>query len=110
MRLRFWNWNHEKSHFGGSLYAMTDPFYALLIRENLTEKVEVWVKSARIRFLRPGRGRVYSDFHLSEEQLTQINYEISQTGKSEPSFTIEVKNVEEKTVALVEQVVFVKKK
>jgi len=110
MKLRFWNWNHEKSHFGGSLYSMTDPFYALLIRENLPEKVVVWVKSAQIRFVRPGRGSVLAEFHLSEETLEKIHRDLMERGKAEPSFQIEVKDLDGKTVALVEQVVSVKKK
>lgn len=110
MSLRFWNWNHEKSHFGGSLYAMTDPFYALLISESLSFKVEVWVKSASIRFLRPGRGRVQSHFHLSDEKLEKIQRDLNEQGKSEPQFQIEVKSSEGKLVAVVEQVVYVKRK
>jgi hypothetical protein len=27
MKLRFWNANYVGTHFGGSLFAMTDPFY-----------------------------------------------------------------------------------
>jgi len=35
MKLRFWNANYVGTHFGGSLYAMTDPFYMLMLIENL---------------------------------------------------------------------------
>ena len=30
MKLRFWNVNYVGTHFGGSLFAMTDPFYMLM--------------------------------------------------------------------------------
>jgi len=110
MVLRFWNRNHERAHFGGSLYAMTDPFYALLIKENLSETVEVWVKSAAIRFLRPGRGRVQAVFHLKEQELKKIEEELIQKGKSEPQFQIEITNTEGKQVAAVDQVVHIKRK
>lgn len=29
MKLTFWNRNYVKTHFGGSLYAMCDPFFFL---------------------------------------------------------------------------------
>ena len=31
MKLQFWNKNYVGTHFGGSLYSMTDPFYMLLL-------------------------------------------------------------------------------
>lgn len=110
MGLRFWNWNHERSHFGGSLYAMTDPFYALLIRENLEENVQVWVKSAKIRFRRPGRGKVQAVFELKIEQLEKIKAELGQQSKSEPEFQIEVRDSNRKIVAEVSQIVHVSRR
>ena len=38
MKLRLYNRNFVFSHFGGSLYAMADPFYMFILMENLGEK------------------------------------------------------------------------
>jgi hypothetical protein len=57
MKLRFWNSNYVGTHFGGSLYAMTDPFYMLMLIENLGHDYIVWDKSASVRFRQPGRAR-----------------------------------------------------
>lgn len=35
MKLTFWNRNYVGTQFGGSLYAMTDPFFMLILIENL---------------------------------------------------------------------------
>ena len=35
MRLGLLNRNYMGTHFGGSLFAMTDPFFALLVMHNL---------------------------------------------------------------------------
>lgn len=110
MGLRFWNWNHERSHFGGSLYAMTDPFYALLIREHLEEKVEVWVKSATVHFKRPGRGTVTARFELSHSKLQEVRLALEHSRKAEPSFKIEIRDESDKVVAEVEQVVYVRRR
>src|SRR5262245_46237940 len=72
MNLRFWNANYVGTHYGGSLYSMTDPFYMLMLIESLGHEYIVWDKSACIRFKRPGRGRVRAAFRLSEEQLQDI--------------------------------------
>ncbi len=35
LRMRPWNRNYVGTHFGGSLFAMTDPFWMLLTMQNL---------------------------------------------------------------------------
>ena len=52
--------------FGGSLYAMTDPFFALMVMHNLSSDYVVWDKSASIDFLAPAR--------LGLKGLDQVNY------------------------------------
>lgn len=110
MKLRLWNKNHERAHFGGSLYAMTDPFYALLIQENLPPGHEVWVKSADIQFKRPGRGRVEAHFQLSDTELDRIKNQLENDHKAEPQFSIRVQNESGETVAEVKQTVHVRRR
>lgn len=50
MRLLVFNRNYVGTHYGGSLYSMTDPFYMLMLIENLGREYIVWDKSACIRF------------------------------------------------------------
>jgi len=50
MKLTFWNRNYVGTHFGGSLYAMCDPFFFFLLMENLGMKYIVWDKGASISF------------------------------------------------------------
>ena len=66
MNLHFWNANFVGTHYGGSLYSMTDPFYMLMLIENLGRDYIVWDKSANIRFRKPGNGRVVARFRLSD--------------------------------------------
>ncbi len=56
MKLRWYNRNYVSTHFGGSLYAMTDPFYMLMLINILGEGYAVWDKAAHIDFVSPGRG------------------------------------------------------
>src|SRR4051794_22615854 len=55
MKLRRWNANYVGTHYGGSLYSMTDPFLMLMLIENLGPDFTVWDKAASIRFRSPGR-------------------------------------------------------
>src|ERR1700692_697368 len=69
MKLRFWNANYVGTHFGGSLFAITDAFYMLMLMANLGEAYIVWDKAATIRYRRPGKGTVRAEFRLSESQI-----------------------------------------
>lgn len=72
MKLRWYNANYVGTHFGGSIYAMTDPFYMLMYMRNLGPGYVMWDKAARIDFLKPGRGRLTAEFHLSDEDLAHV--------------------------------------
>jgi hypothetical protein len=58
MKLRFWNANDVGTHFGGSLFAMTDAFYMLILMRHLGSDYVVWDKAASIGYRKPGRGTV----------------------------------------------------
>ncbi|MBM3346723.1 MAG: DUF4442 domain-containing protein [Betaproteobacteria bacterium] len=49
------NRNYIGTHFGGSLYAMTDPFYMLMLMRLLGRDYAVAHAGARIEFLAPAR-------------------------------------------------------
>jgi len=110
MKLRFYNRNYVGTHYGGSLYSMTDPFYMLMLIENLGCDYVVWDKTASIRFRRPGKGRVTAEFRITEQQLENIRQQLQMAERIEPTFIVEVKDESGEVVTVVEKVVQVKKK
>ncbi len=66
------NRNIVGTHFGGSLYAMVDPFYMLILLHHLGTKYIVWDKAATINFLAPGRSTVYADIRLDAAEIEEI--------------------------------------
>jgi acyl-coenzyme A thioesterase PaaI-like protein len=72
MRLRSWNRNFFGTHFGGSLFAMTDPFWVLLLFNQLKGEHVVWDRAGEIEFVAPGRGTVYAEFRLTDEHVTEV--------------------------------------
>jgi hypothetical protein len=62
MKLRFWNANYVGTHFGGSLFAMTDAFYMLMLIANLDSDYVVWDKAATIRYRKPGKAQCTWNF------------------------------------------------
>lgn len=110
MRLRFWNRNYVGTHYGGSLYSMTDPFYMLMLMENLGREYIVWDKAATIRFRKPGKGTVRAQFRLSQEQLDDIRDRLTTQEKYEPTFPVEVRDEAGELVAEVEKVIYIRRK
>ncbi|MGO9516852.1 MAG: DUF4442 domain-containing protein [Candidatus Korobacteraceae bacterium] len=110
MKLRPWNRNYVGTHYGGSLYSMTDPFYMLMLMENLGRDYIVWDKAASIRFRKPGRGKVQAEFRLSDAQLGDIRDKLAAQEKYEPTFLVEVKDETGEVVAEVQKILHVRKK
>jgi acyl-coenzyme A thioesterase PaaI-like protein len=110
MKLRFWNANYVGTHFGGSLFAMTDPFYMLMLMANLGRDYIVWDKAATIRYRKPGKGTVRAEFRLSGSQIDDIREKLKTLPKYEPVFTVEVKDGAGVVIAEVEKVIHVRKK
>jgi len=72
MKDRFFNRNYVGTHFGGSLYAMTDPFYMLMLIQILGPGYIVWDKAAAIKFVKPGTGTVTAQFHVKKALIEEI--------------------------------------
>jgi len=110
MKLRFWNANYVGTHFGGSLFAMTDPFYMLMLMANLGTDYIVWDKAATIRYRKPGKGTVRAEFRLSDSQIEDIREKLKTLPKYEPEFSVEVKDEAGVVIAEVEKLLHVRKK
>jgi acyl-coenzyme A thioesterase PaaI-like protein len=109
MRLRFWNKTGVGTHFGGSLYAMCDPFFMLILIRTLGPDYLVWDKAASIRFKKPGKGTVTATFQVPRERVDEIRAEADLHGKSEPQFQAVVRDVDDNVIAEVDKFLLVRK-
>jgi len=110
MRLRWWNANYVGTHFGGSLFAMTDAFYMLMLMANLGRDYIVWDKAATIRYKKPGRGTVRAEFRLSDSQIEDVRERLETLPKYEPVFAVEVRDSSGLVIAEVEKLLHVRRK
>ena len=110
MKLRWWNANYVGTHFGGSLFAMTDAFYMLMLMANLGRDYIVWDKAASIRYRKPGRSTVRAEFRLTDAQLEDIREKLKTLPKYEPTFAVEVKDEQGTLIAEVQKLLHVKRK
>lgn len=110
LKLRFWNRNLYGTAFGGSLYSMADPFYAIICAECLGKDYIVWDKSARIEYVSPGDTDVHALFEIPLQRIEQIREELETLGKNTYHFATEIRNVKGQIVARVEKEVYLRKK
>jgi|ERR1700728_2583341 Domain of unknown function (DUF4442) len=67
MKLRFWNANYVGTHL--SLFAITDPFYMLMLMANLGCDSIVWDTSASIRYRKTQKGTVRARIPLDRRAI-----------------------------------------
>jgi len=105
------NRNAVGTHFGGSLYAMTDPFFMIMLLHNLGADYLVWDKSGSIEYVAPGRGIVHARFQLSEGRIAEIRAQAAAGEKVLPEFQVEVRHAnDDSLVALVRKTLYVRLK
>jgi acyl-coenzyme A thioesterase PaaI-like protein len=110
LRMRLLNRNYVGTHFGGSLFSMTDPFFMILMMKNLGPEYLVWDKQGTVRFLKPARGTVTARFHMPEERVAEARRATAGGEKFEPVFHVDIVDESGVTVADVEKTLYIRKK
>lgn len=110
LRKHWYNGNYVGTHFGGSLFAMTDPYWMILVLECLGRDYIVWDKAAEIEFVAPGRGDVFADFLVEESALEEIRAATANGEKYLRWFPVEVKNAAGEIIARVRKQLYVRRK
>ena len=110
LRLRWWNRNYVGTHFGGSLFAMTDPFWMILVLQSLGGDYIVWDRAGEIEFRKPGRGTVRAEFRLEEAALQELRDAARDGGKTLRWFECVVVDAAGETVAQVRKQLYVRRK
>lgn len=110
MRQTWFNKNINGTHFGGSLYSMCDPFYVFAAHAVFKKDYILWDKSACIKYVRPGKGKVKGVFEIPMERLHEMKAEVDEKGKMLYTFETVITDEQDKVVAEIEKTIYVKKK
>ena len=85
--------NLGNSIFGGTIFSATDPFYALLFGQILRHKgykITVWLKSAQIQYIKPGRTDLYYTILIDQPMIDEAERILKQEGKFIKAYPIEI--------------------
>jgi acyl-coenzyme A thioesterase PaaI-like protein len=110
LRLRWYNRNYVRTHFGGSLFSMTDPFWMILMLQRLGPDYLVWDQAGEIRFLKPGKGTVAAEFRLDDAVVDEIRAAAAGGEKVLRWFEVDVRNEAGEAVASVRKQLYVRRK
>ena len=110
LRMKLLNRNYVGTHFGGSLFAMTDPFFMIMMMKNLGPGYLVWDKAGTVRFLKPARGTVTARFTMPEERIAEARERTAGGEKHEPQFRVEIVDEQGVVVADVEKTLYIRRK
>lgn len=105
------NKNYNGSIFGGTIFAATDPFYALLFDQILQRKgfkVRVWLKSASIQYLKPGRGDLFFTIVVTDQMISDAVEALTSIGKFVKAYPMEIKNKQGEVCATIMNEVYVR--
>jgi acyl-coenzyme A thioesterase PaaI-like protein len=102
--------NYVGTLFGGSLFAMTDPFFMIMTMKNLGDKYIVWDKRGEIEFVSPGKATVFGEFQINDADLEDIRENVAKCGKYLKWFEVELKTAEGILVAVVKKQIYFRAK
>jgi len=109
-RLGRLNRNFFGTQFGGSLYAMTDPFFALMMLHNLGPDYVVWDKAGAIRFVEPARGDAFAFFKLTKAAVDRARRATADGARHEPEFHVRVVDGAGSVVAEVDKTLYIRRR
>ncbi|MFJ9371049.1 DUF4442 domain-containing protein [Nocardia sp. NPDC101769] len=108
-RVSWWNSNHNRAAFGGTLSAMTDPFFGLMAVQQLGADYVVWNTTASIEFLKAGRGTVTATMQLTADEIDAIRGATADGGKSVTPHSTEIVASDGSVIARAQQQLYVRR-
>lgn len=109
-KLHWYNKNFVGTHFGGTLFAMTDAFYMLMLIHNLGKNYVVWDKSATIHFKKPGRGTAFATFLFTEKEIEDIRSQADSQEKYIFEKSVDVIDENNIVIASITKTIYVRRK
>jgi acyl-coenzyme A thioesterase PaaI-like protein len=105
------NMNYVGTHFGGSLFSMTDPFFMAMLSNILGRDYVVWDKASSIDFIRPGKGTVRAVMNITDTMLEAIRDNTPNEGdKYLPVWPVEIRDSGGDIVARIDKTIYIRRR
>ncbi|MHC2999415.1 PaaI family thioesterase [Microbacterium sp. HJ5] len=102
--------NYVKTAFGGSMSAMTDPYFFMLVMHQLGRDYVVWDTRGEIEFVKPGRGVLTARFEVPAAKAEELRERARGGAKVLEWFETDITDASGDVVARVRREVYVREK
>lgn len=102
--------NYVKTAFGGTMSAMTDPYFFMLVMHQLGRDYVIWDTKGEIEFVKPGRGVLTARFAVTPERVADIRERARGGAKVLEWFETDIVDREGDVVAHVRREVYIREK
>ncbi len=110
LTLAWYNRNYVRTHFGGNLFSMTDPFWMIMVLKSLGDDYIVWDQAGEIRFVAPGREAVFAEFRVDDALLDELRDATAGGEKYLRWFDTDIRTASGELVASVRKQLYVRRK
>lgn len=106
------NSNYFGTQFGGTMFSMVDPFFAVMAYHALSDSGEyvVWDKAGEIEFVKPGHTDLRAELVITEDDLAQIRGAAQNGDKVLRWFSVDLTDTKGETVAKVRKQLYVRRR
>lgn len=104
------NRNWVGTHFGGSLLAMSDPYFMIMLMNRIGPDFVVWDKRTEIEFVSPGRGTLTALFDMPDDRVHEIEMKAADGSKVLEWFALDILNGAGEVVAHVDKQLYIRRK
>ena len=105
------NRNYNASIFGGTIFAAADPFYALMFDQIFQRKgfkTVVWLKSATIQYIKPGRTALFFEISINDQEIQEVEAALIEHGRFVQTYPIAIVDTRGETCAIMHNEVYIK--
>lgn len=110
LRVNLFTRNYVGTAFGGSMSAMTDPYFFMLVTHQLGRDHVVWDTRGEIEFVKPGRGVLTARFVVPREKAEELRERAVGGAKVLEWFQTEITDASGDVVARVRREVYVRER
>ena len=103
--------NLNGTTFGGTIFSAADPFYAVMYWQIFARRgirVQTWLKSARIEYLKPAATALTLEFALTDEDVARAVRQLEREGRFIRSHSVEAVDRRGDPCAVIETEVYLR--
>ena len=111
LRRSILNMNFHRTIFGGTIFSAFDPYFPTMyynIFKQKDRKLEIWLKSANIKYKRPATSDLYINFKISNENIIEAENILNKVGKFEKWHKVEAINDKGIVCAVAEMLIYLR--